>query len=321
MPRHRHDLPQLRPTPFLTDGGLETTLLFHDGLELPDFAAFTLLASPEQREALKRYFLSYIDLAQAHGIGLVLETPTWRANPDWGWRLGYTLDALAQANRQAVQLLAGLRPHLAPPENPMVVSGCIGPRGDGYVADRAMSAQQARAYHHWQIGVLARTDVDMLCAMTMTTAEEATGVVLAARDEDMPVAISFTVETDGALPSGQALGAAIEQIDQATGGHAAYFMINCAHPAHFEHTLTPGSPWLDRLRGIRANASQMSHAELDAASELDDGDPVALGQAYALLHERLPRFNVMGGCCGTDLRHVDQMARHCKPLFSRWIDA
>ncbi|MEZ5645973.1 MAG: homocysteine S-methyltransferase family protein [Burkholderiaceae bacterium] len=310
-------LPQLGSSPFLTDGGLETTLIFRDGLDIPLFAAFGLLRSPEGRRALVHYFTEYVALAGQHGCGIILESPTWRANPDWGWRLGYTLDELATANREAVALLREVVEPFGLAVDERVLSGCMGPRGDGYVADRVMSVSEAYAYHAWQVGVLASAEADMVCAMTMTTAEEAAGVALAARQHGMPAAISFTTETDGCLPSGQALGEAIVQVDEATGGYPAYYMVNCAHPDHFRAALSEGAPWLQRLRGVRANASRMSHAELDAADQLDDGDPTELGQIYAEMVAGHGRLTVLGGCCGTDARHIGSIAAACTPLFTR----
>jgi len=313
MSRYRDALPQLGDRPFLADGGIETTLSFLEGLELPCFATFTLLDSAEGRAALEKYFRTYIDLALRHDAGLVLETPTWRANPDWGAKLGYDHAALAEASRAAAAQLDALRSPLGPDQPPVVVSGCIGPRGDGYVADETMSAEQAERYHALQAEAFADSPADMLGAITMNYVEEAEGIARAAGAAGMPVAISFTVETDGRLPTGQPLGEAIEQVDAASGGHPAYYMLNCAHPSHFDAALDPAAPWAARLRGLRANASRMSHAELDAAEELDLGDPEALGAEYAALRERLPQLSVLGGCCGTDERHIDRIARACLP--------
>jgi S-methylmethionine-dependent homocysteine/selenocysteine methylase len=144
----------------------------------------------------------------------------------------------------------------------------------------------------------------MVTAITMTYVEEAVGVALAAREARIPAAISFTVETDGHLPSGQPLGEAIQQVDEETGRAPAYYQVNCAHPSHFDGVLDTGGEWRERIRGVRANASTMSHAELDEATELDDGDPADLGERYATLAATLPNLNVLGGCCGTDHRHV-----------------
>ena len=297
---------------FITDGGLETTLVFHLGLELPDFAAFDLLRDDTGAEALRRYYEPYITIAREHGAGIVLDTATWRASRDWGEGLGYSPEELAEANRRAVALIEELR--AANPAVPAVLNGVVGPRGDGYVVGETMTAAEAETYHGEQIGTFAGTAADMISAITMTYADEAVGIARAAQAAGLPAAISFTVETDGRLPSGQPLGEAIEQVDAETDSAPAYYMINCAHPTHFEGVLE-GS-WVERVRGIRANASRMSHEELDASEELDEGDPDELAAQYRALRERLPNANVLGGCCGTDDRHVAAISRACSSSSS-----
>jgi S-methylmethionine-dependent homocysteine/selenocysteine methylase len=316
MTNYRNTLPQLNGGFYLTDGGIETTLIFHEGLELPDFAAFHLLATPVGKAALRKYFRTYAEIAQRFGTGLILESATWRASADWGTRLGYTPESLASVNQGAIQLLEEVRNEYETAQTHVVVSGCIGPRGDGYVPDYAMSEREAEIYHKKQIETLASSGADMISAITMNYAEEAVGIAQAARRADIPVAISFTVETDGNLPTGQTLKSAIEQVDGATSGYPSYYMINCAHPTHFEHVLAEGGSWLDRIRGVRANASRKSHVELNESPELDVGNPVELGMQYARLRKRLSHLNVMGGCCGTDHRHVEQIAKVCSPLFA-----
>jgi S-methylmethionine-dependent homocysteine/selenocysteine methylase len=315
MAQYRNALPQLGGSLFLTDGGIETTLIFHEGLELPDFAAFHLLKTTEGEAALRKYFRTYAEIAKRFGTGLILESATWRANADWGKRLGYTSKALADANRRAIHLLEELRSEYETERTPIVISGCLGPRGDGYIPDRAMSAQEAEDYHREQVATFVDSAVDMVCAITMNTVEEAVGIARAAQRANMPVAISFTVETDGQLPTGQTLRAALEQVDTATSGYPCYYMINCAHPTHFEKVLAEGEQWLNRIHGLRANASRMSHAELNEAPELDAGNAAELGREYADLKKRLGQLNVMGGCCGTDHRHIEQIASACLPLF------
>ena len=317
MNKYRHMLPQIGEDLFLTDGGIETTLIFHEGFDLPDFAAFHLLTTSAGRDALYKYFCTYALLARQYETGLILESATWRSSPDWGTRLGFTPESLAEINRSAIQLLWEIRKEFESERLPMVISGCVGPRGDGYVPDRVMSAQEAEAYHWDQIRTFSGTYADMVTAITMNYAEEAIGIAEASRKLGMPVAISFTLETDGNLPTGQTLKSAIEQVDAATSGYPAYYMINCAHPTHFEHILAEGGNWTERIRGIRANASHRSHAELNEASDLDMGDPVELGKQYARLKRRLPHLTVLGGCCGTDHRHLEQIAQACLPLSVR----
>jgi S-methylmethionine-dependent homocysteine/selenocysteine methylase len=308
--RHRHRLPQLDAAgPFLTDGGLETTLIFHRGLDLPCFAAFALLANDSGRDELRRYFAPYLALAREHGDGFVLDTATWRANPDWGARLGYGLDDLDAANRTAVALAEEIRAAGEAKATPVVINGVIGPRGDGYDPGELMTADEAQRYHARQIATFADTAADMVTGLTLTNPEEAIGIAGAARDHALPAVISFTVETDGRLPDGSPLGDAIERVDAETGGSVAYFMINCAHPTHFAGVLDDDGAWRERIGGLRANASAKSHAELDEAEELDEGDPAALSAEHAALRRRLPAVAVLGGCCGTDHRHVEAIGR------------
>jgi S-methylmethionine-dependent homocysteine/selenocysteine methylase len=305
VPVFRDALPQVADRVFLTDTGIETTLIFHDGYELPHFAAVTLLRDEAGRRRLDRYFLEHADVAAKTGTGFILESPTWRASTDWGNLLGYSRYELAEANRLAIESLIDLRSRL---DMDVVVSGCIGPRSEGYDSTGRMTAKQACDYHTEQVQTLAGTDADMVHAMTIAYPDEAVGVVLAAQEAQVPVAISFMLETDGALPDGTGLGEAIERVDDATGGAAAYYAINCAHPTHFAHVLDPGAAWTRRLRGVRANASRLSHAELDELPSLDSGDPLELGAQYADLRTTCPNLTILGGCCGTDVRHLRAIA-------------
>jgi homocysteine S-methyltransferase len=314
MSKYRNRLPQLDGGLFLTDGGIETDLIFHDGLELPHFAAFHLLRTKDGREALRRYFERYVKIAASAGQGFVLESPTWRASSDWGDKLGYSQAALVAANTDAITLMRELRDAHETGDVPIVISGCVGPRGDGYVPGQVMSPEESEQYHSRQIEIFAEAGADMITAITMTNANEAIGIVRAARKAGMPVAIAFTVETDGRLPTGEGLGAGIEAVDAATGKGPAYYMINCAHPTHFSDRLDDGGAWLHRVRGLRANASRRSHAELNEAPDLDAGDPVELGGQYRDLVRRYPHINVLGGCCGTDRRHVECISQACRSL-------
>ncbi len=312
MHKYQGNLPQLSGRLFLTDGGIETDLIFRERLDLPYFAAFHRLRDPVGRTALVRYYERYIAIAKSSGTGFILESPTWRASADWGDRLGYTRDEMSAANRDAIRLMAELQAQHETKEMPIVISGCVGPRGDGYDPGQPMSATEAEAYHAHQIAAFAEAGVDMVTAITMTNVDEATGIARAAQKHDVPVVVSFTLETDGRLPTGQALGAAIAQLDDATANAPVYYMITCAHPTHFENILSPTEQWTKRIRGIRANASKRSHRELNDSPDLDDGDPIELGQQYRSLLRRHPQLNVFGGCCGTDHRHVECISLACR---------
>ncbi len=303
---YRSGLPQLGDELFLTDGGIETTLIFHHGLDLPAFASFVLLRDEGGTDELRRYYLPYVELAREAGVGFVLESPTWRASPRWAAELGVSEQELDELNRKAIALMEELRDEAG---GAAVISGCIGPQDDGYNPTTRLTAAEARDYHATQIATFADTAADMVTAMTITYADEAIGIALAGRDAGIPVAISFTLETDGRLPSGQGLGEAIAEVDEATDAAPAYYMINCAHPSHFEAVLEPAAAWRDRIVALRANASTKSHAELDEAEDLDEGDPVDLAARYAAVRDKLPRLTVLGGCCGTDDRHVAEIVR------------
>ncbi len=308
MPRYRSSFPQLTPQPFLTDGGIETTLIYHEGIALRDFAAFDLLSSVSGSAALERYYRRYAEIAARHGTGLILESATWRANLDWGRRLGYTASQLVDLNRRAIALLESLRAEFSTPETPVIISGCVGPRGDGYEPRALMTDAEAERYHRPQVATFASTNADIVTAITMNYTAEAVGIARAARAVGMPVAISLTVETDGKLPTGQSLAAAITEIDALTERYPAYYMVNCAHVSHFGALLSDGNPVWQRLRGLRANASRLSHQELNALTTLDDGNPDEFGLEYAALRADLPWLTILGGCCGTDHRHIEAVA-------------
>jgi S-methylmethionine-dependent homocysteine/selenocysteine methylase len=311
--KYRLSLPQRTGSLFLTDGGIETTLIFQDGFELPYFAAFHLLHDAKGRDALIRYYERYIAIAKADGLGFILESPTWRASTDWGSKLGYSAADIAAVNRDSVQLMHDLRARHETTASPMVVSGCVGPRGDGYDPGQVMTAGAAEAYHGLQVTAFAEARADMVTAITMTNANEAVGITKAAMKAGMPVAISFTVEIDARLPTGQSLGEAIGEVDAATSNGPAYYMINCAHPTHFQKSLGDEA-WTKRIAGLRANASKRSHQELNDSPDLDAGNPVELGGEYRDLIRRHPQINVLGGCCGTDHRHIECIALACREV-------
>lgn len=315
MAKYRRNLPQLADDPFITDSGLETTLVFHQGFDLPEFAAFDLLKHEQGWKVLKQYFQTYASMAHRYRVGLILESVTWRANSDWGLKLGYDAASLADMNRRAIALLQEIRAESETDQSRMVISGCLGPRGDGYQVENCMTALESERYHFPQIEAFAHSEADLVSAFTMNYVEEAIGIVRAAQQLEMPIVISFTLEKDGKLPTGQPLPDAIQEVDTATDQGPAYYMINCAHPSHFADILTVGEAWTDRIRGIRANSSRKSHAELNESVELDEGNPQELGQEYLDLKSRLNNLTVLGGCCGTDNRHVEAICQACLPVF------
>lgn len=302
---HRSGLPDTEAELFLTYVGMETDLLFNRGVDLQGFALYPLLESENGRALLREYFAGMIALGRKWGVGVILESPTWVASRDRGAAIGYAPERIMQLNQQAVALMVEARADIV--DVPTVISGNIGPRDDAYTPNEQMSSDEAERYHTEQISALAETDIDVVSGYTLAYSAEAIGIVRAARRFGLPVVIAFTVETDGNLPTGASLETAISEVDGATESYAAYFMINCAHPDHFEQVLADG-PWMQRIKGIVANASRCSHAELDNAEQLDDGDPNALGNQLSQIRRRFPHIRVLGGCCGTDMRHIEQIA-------------
>jgi len=287
---------------WVTDGGLETDLIFHHGADLPEFAAYPLLRTDDGRTLLRTYYEGYARIAEQTGRGLRLESPTWRANPDWGAALGDDATALEAVNRSAVGLMRALAEEWGSRVDGTTVVGMVGPRGDGYAAGSAASEDEAADYHAAQVAAFASEGADEVAALTLTDTREALGIVRAADAAGIPAVLSFTVETDGRLPDGTPLGEAIETVDAAAA--PSYFMVNCAHPQHLLPAFGSAGPWVERIRGLRSNASTQSHDELDEAETLDQGDLDVLVPAHRAVEQHLPALEIVGGCCGTDARHV-----------------
>ncbi|MDF1811649.1 MAG: homocysteine S-methyltransferase family protein [Verrucomicrobiales bacterium] len=304
--RNSPDLPEDKIC--LTDGGLETVLVFEHGIDLPEFASFTLFKREDGEQLFRDYLQPYIDLAVELKSAFQLVDCGWRANPAWGQKLGMNQNQLETVIRDSIGLMKSLREENETPDSPMPIIGCIGPRGDGYIPGEMMTAAEATEYHHTQIGILSDTVADAVTAMTLSYPGEAIGIIEAARACHMPVTISFTVETDGRLPNGEPLAEAIDKCDSETGDYATGYMINCAHPTHFAETFRGGGDWINRIRGIRANASTMSHEELDQSETLDRGTPQNLASEMAELLDVAPGIQIIGGCCGTDFEHIREIA-------------
>ena len=307
-----HTLPHQTDRKFVTDAGFETSMLFHKGYDMPHFAFFLMLRTEDGRAAMREYIAPFMETARQHNAGFILDTNTWRSSPDWLDLLGYAKRDHVEINREAVAFAQGLRREFGSGAD-VIVNGVIGPRGDGYDPSSIMTATEAEDYHAFQVGIFADSGVDMVSALTMTNTPEAIGIARAAGDRGLPGAISFTLETDGRLPTGETLAHAIAEVDASCSRKPAYYMINCAHPDHFTGMLQQAGDWVHRIQGLRCNASRMSHAELDCCEELDDGNPLELAQQYSEITRLLPKLNVFGGCCGTDHRHV---AKICDALHA-----
>jgi S-methylmethionine-dependent homocysteine/selenocysteine methylase len=281
------------------------------GVELPHFSAFPLNDSAAGCEVIRSYYRDYLPVAKAAGRSFLFATDSWRASPDWADRLGYDRALLKQNNATSVALCAEVAAEFAAAGVSSAIAGVIGPRRDAWQYDAAMTVAEAVDYHSPQVEAFAGTAAASLHAYTLTNTPEAIGIARAAERAGLPIVLSFTVETDGALPGGKPLGVAIAEVDEATGGYPAYYMINCAHPRHFAHELRSRGPWVGRIGGLRANASAKSHAELDASPKIDVGDMAELAEDHAELLPSLPNLQLIGGCCGTDHRHISAICSRC----------
>ena len=298
----KRPLPHETDQRFLVFAATGTDLIFNRDVEVPGFATFALVEDPKAQPVLVQQMRDLMEVAAENDLGCIIDTLTWMANRDRAAPLGFDDDRLAALNRKAVALMCELREEAT--RDDVLVALCIGPSRDAYAKLAPMSVEDARAYHAIQIGSVADKGIDLVHAYTFNQVEEAAGAVLAAKDCGVPIVVAFVVETDGCLADGTGLEAAIDNVDALTDGAAAYFMVNCAHPDHFSHVLT-GHP---RLKGLAVNASRCSHAELDEAAELDDGDPEELGAEVAQLVRQYPSLSIVGGCCGSDMRHMRKMA-------------
>ena len=317
MAKYRNQLPQLSDRFFITTGGLETTLVYREKIELPCFAAFHVLKDESGCQWLKNYLVKFVKIAQKYELGIILISPTWRASPDWLRKIGYSDQDIFQVNRKAIDILSSIRDEYETEKCPIVIAGSIGPRGDGYNPTMVMSPDEAQKYHATQIGIMSETNADMITAFTLNYLDEAIGMARAAKKVGIPIVISFTVENDGKLPTGQTLKQAIELVDEATQSTPVYYMVNCAHPSSVAHALVPGETWLERIHGIQGNASKKTHAELDKSTEIDAGNPAEFAKDNQALLHKLKNLNVLGGCCGTDDRHVEEICKACIITFDQ----
>ena len=317
MSKYRNNLPQLSGGLFISHGGLETSLVYREKVSLPCFASFHLLNEKSKYEWIRNYLKTFVNIAEKYNVGYILESNTWRANPDWITKLGYSNEDFIYFNKKSIELLEDIRNEYNTDKIPIILNGCIGPRSDGYNPSFLMTSGQAKEYHSKQIEIFSQTNADMITAFTLTYSEEAIGIVQAAKQFQMPIAISFTLETDGNLPTGQSLKDAIQTVDKATENGPIYYLINCVHPCYFINLFNSNEDWTLRIHGIRGNASKKTHEELDNSKELDSGNPEEFAEYYLQLLYKLKNFNILAGCCGTDYRHAEQICKLCTPLFNQ----
>jgi homocysteine S-methyltransferase len=295
---------------YLTEGGQETEILYRHGHDLPEFAMYPLLDDPAALADLKAMYGKVLDVAAEHGFAVMISGLDYRGSPDWGERLGYSRDGLADALERSIAFLRDVaRPYRGQIAE-ILIGGQVGPRGDAYSLNRTITADEAEDYHSFQLGVLRRSEVDFVWAATFNNVPEAVGVARAAARIGVPLGIAFTLDGNHRLKSGPSLKEAIERVDAEAGeARPDFYGINCSHPLEFEPALEPGD-WIRRLRCLRPNASAKDKIDLCKIGHLEDGDPADLGLRIGSLARRYPHMDIFGGCCGTWAPHLDEIARN-----------
>ncbi|POF32988.1 homocysteine S-methyltransferase family protein [Roseibium marinum] len=294
---------------YLTEGGTETEIMYKWGFELPEFAMFPLLEKRKSADVIRGMYRRYLDVVARYGHSALIGGFDYRASPDWGAKLGYSASALAEANLRSIQFLKDVAAEYEADIPSMLFSGYVGPRGDAYGLNMSVTEESAEEYHSVQIETLARAGVDLVWALTFNNPAEAIGVVRAARRLNLPVAVSFSLDSTHRLKSGFPLSRAIAIVDEATNGYPAFYSLNCSHPQEFEPALEDWN-WTSRLRSIRPNAAKMDKIALCKLGHLEEGDPEELGRLMADVFRRHPHMDIWGGCCGTGHVHLEEIARH-----------
>jgi homocysteine S-methyltransferase len=305
--------PRTKGTDYLTEGGQETEVMYRFGHELPEFAMYPLLDRPDARAALRGMYERYLETAAANGFSALIGGLDYRASPDWGGKLGYSREALADVQLRCIDFLRQVAEPFQGQIPAILISGIIGPRGDAYAIDRTITIEASEEYHSVQLETLARAGVDFVTAMTFNSVPEAVGIARAAARVDLPLGICFTLDSSTSrLRSGPTLRAAIEDTDRAAGeARPDFYGINCSHPLEFQPALEPGN-WIERIRMLRPNASAMDKIALCQIGHLEEGDPQELGRLMGELGRRYPHIDIWGGCCGTWEKHLGQIARQVK---------
>lgn len=299
---------------YLTEGGQETELMYKHGHDLPEFALYPMLDDPAAVSDLTDMYRRYLTVAAEHGFVPLMGGLDYRASPDWGAKLGYSLPQLAEFQLRSLDFLCSVAEPFRADLPEVLVAGVVGPRGDAYGHEHTMDADEAEDYHGVQLATLRQAEVDLVSGLTFADVPEAVGLARAAASAGLPLSVSFMVDRTGRLTTGSTLKDAVEAVDEQAGASRPdFYGINCSHPSELEAALVPG-PWLERLRMLRPNASPADKQELCEIGHLESGDPAELGDQLAALGERLPQVDVWGGCCGTWDDHLRALAQRLRPV-------
>lgn len=298
--------------PILADAAIETRIMFETRVRMdPHIQVAALLERPRGRAALREIYATYLDVAWAHGLPIVMGTPTFRASRRYVERARRpAAETVRRLNTEAVAFLNEIRDQGE--HDPVFLAGVIGPYGDAYSPDDCLNHLDGADYHLEQVRALAEAGVDALFAPTFPSIEEAHGVAMAMATTELPYAIGFVLDHRGRMLDGTYLHDAIERIDNAVVPAPAWYAISCVHPTVARTALadlaSAGGGALTRLREVKANGSRLAPDELVSLDHADSDEPDIFGEA---MHQLGIDFDVqiLGGCCGTDSRHLAALAR------------
>lgn len=293
----------------LGEGAVIERLRRSPGIRLDEHVVNSaLIYDKSGRAALEAIYRQYLDIGQRYQLPLLLSTPTWRAGRE---RIAAAGLAGRDVNGDNSRFLAELRDSYGDYARQVAICGLMSCRGDAYKPAEAMSANAAGDFHSWQANALAAAGVDFLLAATLPALSEAIGLARAQAATGLPYLISFVARPEGTLLDGTPLDTAIATIDVAITPRPLAYLINCTHASIFRSALLNernSSPLVRaRIIGLLANTAALSPDELDESAELVEEAPEVFGNSVAALRDEL-NMKVLGGCCGTDERHIDCLA-------------
>jgi homocysteine S-methyltransferase len=274
----------------------------------PHIVNSAFIYDKDKRAALSGIYRQYLDIGLKYNLPLLLSTPTWRASRERIEKAGYEK---TDVNGDNFRFLDGIRKSYGHYANKIVICGLLSCRGDAYSQSEALTSNDAHEFHSWQANRLAETGVDFLLAATLPALSEATGLATALAATGKPYIISFVLRSEGTLLDSTPLKDAISIIDTDVNPTPIAYMANCTHASIFKsammHDINSSATVRKRVEGLLANTAALNPEELDDSEELVEEDPQIFGKSVASLHGELG-LKILGGCCGTDGRHIDNLA-------------
>ncbi|MBW2409401.1 MAG: homocysteine S-methyltransferase family protein [Deltaproteobacteria bacterium] len=291
----------------LTEGAVIERLRRDPAVELdPYIANAGLIYDQAGKQAMTRIYRQYIDIASRYRLPMIVSAPTWRASSERINKSAYS--GRETMVKDCADFINRIRQDVSQSADCIYIAGLIACRGDSYEPREALTADKAEAYHRLQAQELAHAGVDFILAATLPAVSEALGIAAALSQCAIPYSLSFVIRSDGRVLDGTPLQAAIEKIDAAVNPGPLFYQINCVHPAIFRKAIEQSEPGFDRLLGLQANTSEKSPEELDGLGYLDTSEPEEFAESMLALHTHFG-LKIIGGCCGTDHRHIEEIAK------------